>query len=512
MTSLERVVLRLAVFLAGAMLMAAEIVAFRIVGKTFGSALRETTAVIAVFLAAMSIGYWAGGRIGDRLPRPSTMVAVLMSAAATLIAVPWSDALLSPRIAASDINLSMHALVASALLFAVPTALFATVSPIAIRLFATGAAESGTTAGSISAISTAGSIAGSLLTAFFLLDWLASINRTVIAVSLAAAATALAILIASALRIAKENGSRPLLRRYAVAVVAAIALMIPTAAFIRSTALDRSLLTIAPEWKLLFVGDSAYHRIVVRERMGKVRELTFGLGVQSRMLVGDPFGPGAAYSDSLHIARLMRPNLRRVLMIGLGGGTFAKQVTDYYPDTTIDVVDVDPMIADVARRYFQVRDSDRLRIHIADGRMFLSRSPDKWDLIVIDAYTTNRYGHTIPPHLATREFFEEAAKHLNDGGVLHYHCAFAASKLMPALEETIAGVLPSVLTAGGEILASRVPLLTQPDVLMARARGSRAGRLPNLAHYIAVLHSPSPPKGTLILRDDYAPVDTLLQQ
>src|ERR1041385_8909885 len=135
MTSLERGALRLAVFLSGAMLMGAEIVAFRIVGKTFGTALRETTAVIAVFLAAMSIGYWAGGRIGDRRPRPSTIVAVLMAAAVTLIAVPWFDSLISPRIATSSINLSMHALVATALLFAIPTALFAMISPIAIRLF-----------------------------------------------------------------------------------------------------------------------------------------------------------------------------------------------------------------------------------------------------------------------------------------------------------------------------------------------------------------------------------------
>src|SRR6266581_4595911 len=71
MTSLERTVLRVAVFLGGAMLMALEVAAFRMIGKTFGSALRETTAVIAVFLAAMSIGYWAGGMAGDRWPRPA---------------------------------------------------------------------------------------------------------------------------------------------------------------------------------------------------------------------------------------------------------------------------------------------------------------------------------------------------------------------------------------------------------------------------------------------------------
>lgn len=510
MTSLERTVIRIAVFLSGAMLMAAEIVAFRIIGKTFGSALRETTAVIAIFLAAMSVGYWIGGRIGDRWPQPSTIIAALMGAGLTLMTVPWLDVLISPRIATSAINLSLHALVATTLLFAVPTALFATVSPIAIRLFATSAAESGSTAGSISAISTAGSIAGSLATAFFLLDWLASINRTVIAVALVSAATSLAIILAAARRVARRDA--PLVRRYAIAAAVAIALIIPSAAFVRSTTLDRSLLTAERDWKVLFTGDSAYHHVVVRERIGRYRELTSGITIQSRMIVGDPFGPGAAYTDAMHIAYLMRPPIRRVLMIGLGGGTFAKQVTTSYPGTTIDVVDVDPMIVNVAKRYFYVRESDRLRIHVADGRTFLRRSNEKWDLIVIDAYTENRYGRTIPPHLVTQEFFTEAANHLNDGGILYFHCLYSGSKLLPALEQTIGSVFRSTLTSDGEIVAGQVPLLTTKDVLADRARQPATARLPNLQHYIAELHPSRPPSGTIVLRDDYAPVDTLLRQ
>ena len=508
MTALERTVLRIAVFLSGAMLMAAEIVAFRIVGKTFGSALRETTAVIAVFLTAMSIGYWAGGRIGDRRPRPSTIIAALMSAAVTLMVIPWLDASISPWIATSAINLSMHALAATTLLFALPTALFSTVSPIAIRLFATSAAESGSTAGSISAISTAGSIAGSLATAFFLLDWLASINRTVIAVALLAAATSLAILLASARGVARSNA--PLLRRYAFGAAVAVTLLIATTAFVRSTTLDRSLLTSAREWKVLFTGDSAYHHILVRERIGRYREMTFGIGIQSRMIVGKPAGPGVPYTDALHIARLFRPGIRRVLLIGLGGGTFPKQVTAYYPDTTIDVVDVDPMVVDVAKRYFDVQENDRVRIHIADGRTFLRRSNDKWDLIIIDAYTENRYGRTVPPHLVTQEFFTEVAKHLNEGGVVHFHCFASGSKLLAALEQTIGSVFHSVLVTDGEIVASEVPLLTGNDVIVQRARQSATAALPHLPQYIADLHPAEPPADALLLRDDYAPVDTLL--
>jgi spermidine synthase len=173
-------------------------------------------------------------------------------------------------------------------------------------------------------------------------------------------------------------------------------------------------------------------------------------------------------------------------------------------------VEIDPMVIDVAKRFFALRDSDRLRIHAADGRAFLARSPETWDLILVDAYTVNRYGETIPPHLVTQEFFTEMARHLNEGGIVHFHCAFAQSRLVPAIEKTMGSVFVSTLTTGGEIESSNVPLLLRPDVLAERARRSPAARLPSFAGYVAGLHRSSPPADAVLLTDDYAPVDTLL--
>lgn len=510
MNRLERSVVYVVVFVSGALLMSLEIAAFRIIGKTFGSALRETTAVIAVFLAAMSIGYWAGGRAGDRWPRPSTLIAALLNAAALLLAVPWLDALVSPRIAASNLELATHAFVATSLLFALPTILFASVSPIAVRLFTTGTGTSGTTAGSISAVSTIGSIAGSVVTAFLLIDWLGSIARTVLTVALAACVTAMVLLAATLPRLRAEATMRVALRRYAIAIGVAGAIGLPAVAFIRSSQLEHSLLAPHPEWRVLFVADSPYHRITVRERHGISRSLTFAAGTQSLMSLKDPSGPGLPYTDAMHIARLMRPTVRRVLLIGLGGGTMPKQFVHDYPDATVDVVEIDPVVVHVAQTYFEVQPGDRLRIHVADGRMFLKRSQEKWDLIIIDAYTTNRYGDTIPPHLVTREFFAEVARHLDDGGILHYHCVFGDSRLFLALQKTIASVFASSYAARGEILASQVALLTPRETALARARSTPAGRLPNLAAYIGELRPyAEPPADVPLLTDDYAPVDTL---
>lgn len=501
MSSFQSLALRIAVFASGALLMSLEVAAFRIIGKTFGSALRETTTVIAVFLAAMSIGYWAGGRLADRRPHASTLIATLMTAAASLLVVPWIDATLSPRIAASNLALAAHAFLATSVLFAIPTVLLAATSPIAIRLFTTSTGSSGSTAGSISAISTIGSIAGSLVTAFFLIDWLESISRTVLFVALGVAMTALLVWSS------KREGTRLVPAAAATFVLALVVFV-----FVRSTTFDRALAAPLEGTRLLYVADSPYHRVTVRER-GPFRELYFNVAKQTRMRVRDPHGPGLAYTDAFHIAPLMRPSIRKILFIGLGGGTAAKQFLRQYPEATIDVVEIDPLVVLVAKKYFAVPDDPRLRIHVADGRTYLKRSTEKWDLVIIDAYTTNRYGDTIPPHLTTREFFSEVAAHLSEGGIVHFHCAFHTPRVLGAIDRTMASVFPWVLRTTGEILASRVAMIADRDALVRNAESTDLGRLPNLAPAIrALTNERLAAKDAPLLTDDYAPVDTLIYE
>ncbi|HEX7705702.1 MAG TPA: fused MFS/spermidine synthase [Thermoanaerobaculia bacterium] len=505
----QRAVLIIAVFVAGGLLMALQVAAFRIVGKTFGSALRETTTVIAVFMAAMSAGYWAGGRIGDRRPRITTLAGTLSAAAVVLCFIPWIDALAAPRIAASSLSLWTHAFAASTLLFAIPTFFLATTSPIAVRLLATTTGRSGTTAGSVSSISTFGSIAGTIFTAYYLLDRLQSVSRTVLFVATGAALTAGMLLVAQA---PASLHHRIRSRRTAGIALAAV-LALTAAGFLvqRSTGLDRALIEPLPGTRIVHVADSPYHRIVVKER-GDFRELYFNLAIQSRMKVGDPYGPGNPYTDSFHVAPLMRPSIRRVLMIGLGGGTGAKQYLHFYPEATIDAVEVDPMVVSVAERYFELPFSERLRIHVMDGRTFLKRTADRWDLVIIDAYTTNRYGDTLPPHLVTREFFEEVASRLTDHGIIQFHCAFGneESRILDALHRTIESVYPYVLRSGGELFASMTPLITPKETMHARLIESPAARLPQLASYIDSLASTNAPRDAVLLTDDYAPVETLI--
>lgn len=484
--------------------MALEVAAFRIIGKTFGSALRETTTVIAVFLAAMSVGYWAGGVAVNRRPRPSTLVYALLVSAAAMLLVPSIDAAISPRIAASGLALASHAFLATSVLFAIPTVLLAATSPIAIRLFATSRSASGANAGGISALSTAGSIVGSLATAFFLIDWLASMTRTVLFVSACAAALATSIVSAGFFSRRRGGEHAPLLGALSLLMLAAVG-----ASFAFSGSAGGP--TGAGLGTVVFAGDSPYHHVKVRDR-AMFRELQFDISIQSRMRRGDPYGPGLPYVDAMHVARLLRPGIRRVLLIGLGGGTVAKQIVHDDPRAVVDAVEVDPLVVGVARRYFGLQPGPRLRVHVQDGRTFLARSRERWDLVIVNAYTTNRYGDTIPPHLVTREFFESVASHLAPGGILHFHLAFSSTPLMPSLQATIGTVFTTVLRTNGEILASNAPLLRDSASLRHAAATAPFSRYPNLPAAIDRLSAAPAPAGALVLTDDYAPVDTLLRR
>jgi spermidine synthase len=506
MTLLERNVLRVSVFMAGALLMALEIAAFRIIGKTFGSALRETTTVISVFLAAMSVGYWVGGRAGDRWPDPRTLAATLFAAAFALLSVPWVDSQLSPQIARSALPLFAHAFFATTILFAVPTFLLAATSPIAIRLFTTSAGASGSTAGSISAISTVGSILGSIVTGFFLIDWLASIARTVLFVALGACITGLLVVLVALLRFQMTP-----VRRLGLATLSLLVLPIFAVPFLRSSTIDTSLLGQLPGTKILFAGDSPYHHMIVRDR-GPYRELIFNIAIQTRMFRRDPSGPGLTYADAVHLGLMARPKTRRILLIGLGGGTIPKQILRFYPEATVDVVEIDALVDTVARRYFELPASDRLKVSISDGRLFLDRSDERWDMIIVDAYTTTRYGDTLPLHLTTQEFFEKVAAHLTEDGILHYHtAAFTSPRLVSALERTVRSIFPYAARTTGEIIASRTPFEVRQDALLAMAKDFPPAALPHFRNALLALHPVEPPPGAL-LTDDDAPVDTLLRK
>jgi spermidine synthase len=194
------------------------------------------------------------------------------------------------------------------------------------------------------------------------------------------------------------------------------------------------------------------------------------------------------------------------------------------------VVEIDPAVVAVAREYFGVPQDPRLRLHAQDGRLFVARSEERYDIIILDAYLID----TIPFHLATREFFQAVRAHLTPDGVLASNVIGALggprSGFFRAVHKTLREVFPSVYVFpvdwgryGGEDVLRNIivvgaqagPPLSAPAV-RAAAAGAKAQAgvsLPRFEEAAADLYTaPLRDDDVPVLTDDYAPVEILVQE
>jgi spermidine synthase len=488
----------IAVFVSGAVLMALEILAFLINAKTFGSAWREVTAVIAVFLTAMSVGYWLGGRVGDKFPRPMTLMCSMGLGGVFVGIVPLIEPPITGAIFDSKLPLSTHALLASMCLYFVPALLLAMTSPIAIRLMAKSLTQTGSVAGGISALSTVGSIAGTMVTGFYLIDTF-EVPKIVYILG------GVMMMMAGLVGVAYRNQ---------------VIKIVVVTAFVAA-----SVSGVWAQQRILFERTTQYHHIIVAEEDG-VRWLHFDNTYQSSMDPKDPLKGFLEYTDYFHCAFLFNGDIKDVLMVGLGGASTVKSFLHYYPNVNVDVVEIDPMVVEVAKNYFGLKtDNPRLKIHVMDGRVYIKKAEKKYDLIMLDAYAANRYGLTVPRHLVTKEFFQEIYDKLTPNGIMIYNIAANfdnyANKMTRALHRTTASVFKSQYTWDVEsswntmLVALKSPKTMTKDQLVTRAKElvkDDKVKLPDFVQRASRLHTARYSTSDVpLLTDNYAPVDSLMR-
>jgi spermidine synthase len=161
---------------------------------------------------------------------------------------------------------------------------------------------------------------------------------------------------------------------------------------------------------------SEFDRILVVDE-GDMRYLRFrnvNSVNQSMILLSNPEAVPMKYIRLAMLGIIFTPQMDRVLMIGLGGGTFTSLLRRHYPTLWIDAVEIDPVVVEAAKRFFGVREDSRFRIHIEDGADFIERASYPYDFIFLDAYTQDG----LPEHLATVEFFNTVKARLSDKGVV----------------------------------------------------------------------------------------------
>jgi predicted O-methyltransferase YrrM len=138
---------------------------------------------------------------------------------------------------------------------------------------------------------------------------------------------------------------------------------------------------------------------------------------ESQINLADPDDLPMLYVRTLSMATMYPQDVKRVLILGLGGGAMSTYLGRFLPDATIDTVELDPGVIDTAKKYFGVRETSEVHFIESDGRVFLNRHKEPYDIIVVDAFN----GGSIPFHLMTKEFYSLLRERLVPGGVAAFN-------------------------------------------------------------------------------------------
>ena len=486
-TAPKRRLLTALVFVVGAASLGAEIAAARLLAPYFGASTIVWANTIGVVLVALSVGYWFGGRFADRHPHLRGLCLVVLAASLLIAVVPFAARpFLGFSVDAFDtvsIGGFAGSLFGVLVLVAVPVTLLGAAAPWAVRLAVGDVGHSGEVVGRLYAISTGGSLFGTMAAALLLIPLLGT-QRTFLVFALALALV----------------GAAGLGWRFAlVPAVLALTIALPTGT-IKATDTGR----------VLYEAETIhqYARVVERSDGARMLELNEGQAVHSL------YRPGSYLTGDYWDGHLVLPFATRALpperiaILGNAAGTVARAFGHFFPRTAVDAVEIDGELTELGRRFFDLRNR-RMEVFAEDARPWLERSGGGYDAIMVDAYRQPY----IPFYLATREFFALARGRLAPGGTVIVNVGHpeGSEELERVLGRTIAAAFPHV---------RRYPLEPTNTLLVASDASPSAERLRRrapalhrelrpLALEAAAGLEPRLPGGE-VYTDDRAPVEWLV--
>jgi len=508
----------LIVFLASAAGLVIEIVAARLLAPVVGVSLYTWTSIIGIVLAGISLGNFLGGVIADRGASRGLLGAILGVAAVMSTAVLPLVAVVPGWLA--DLPIVARIVLVTTLLFFLPSMLLAMVSPIVIKLQLRDLGKTGKVVGRLYAVSTFGAIAGVFLTGFVLVQWIGS--RTTVAV-IAVALLLMALLFGRLWRFrpgpAGDGKLRSILRALlwfrsgAVVVVVAVGAMFGYAVrggYFRTPCVD----------------ESAYYCIKINdgpEGTTNMKALVLDQLVHSYVSLDAPtdlskYGYEEVFSEvAEHVAA--RSAGFRSLFIGGGGYVLPRYFEVTYPESRIEVIEIDPAVTRAVYQYLGLWADSRIVTFNEDARMRVPRlEPGRYNVVVGDAFNDV----SVPYHLTTREFNESVRDLLAPGGVYVVNIVDRphSGEFLRSFVHTMRQTFPHVtlLNADGNwfndlrsttvVMGSNIEI-TRNDLDEA---ARRMGKAAATAHLIApaVLEELVTERRATLLTDDHAPVDQML--
>jgi spermidine synthase len=479
---MKKFLLDISVFLCGAIVMVYELVGSRVLAPYIGNSIYVWTSLIGIILGSLSLGYYLGGKLADRVANyKHYSLIIFISAICIGFTLIIKEPLLS-LIKISFFGVESTSLLLSLLLFAPASILLGIISPYAVKLRIQDLQTSGKVVGNLYAISTLGSIVGTFLAGYFLIPLLGTDNILLLLLIL--------LVILSVIIYPKS-----------FSVLKFILLIIFIIIFLFIAYKAKAVVNIIDL-------DSQYNRIWIYQTNNVLHLRTDPYGVQSSMFLNSD-ELTAEYTKYYRLAAHFQPNLKKALMIGGCAYSYPKDFLVKFPQAEMDVVEIDPKMTELAKKYFRLKDNPRLHIFHEDGRTFLNNTTNQYDAIYVDAFSSV---FTIPFQLTTKEAVQKEYDILNKEGVVVVNIPSAINgdkgNFLQAEYETYKSIFPQVYLF----------LVQDPDdsslfqniMLIALKSDNKPvfnSSNPELNGYLQHLYKEAIITSEAILTDDFAPVE-----
>jgi spermidine synthase len=427
------------VFISGMAVMATEMCGSRLIQPYFGDSLLIWANLIGFFMIYLALGYFVGGRLGDRHPRATVLYQLTgLAAFATGLIPLLSDPVLTlsnEGFRNGDGGLFLGSLFGIIVLFSVPLILMGCVSPFAVRLKMNEVQGAGKTAGTISALSTCGSILGTFLPVLLFIPTIGT-RPTIYLFSV--------VMLGFSIFGLWRSGSRRFIAFGGMLVVVVVSAVLVVGHLIKPAA----------DGQLLYEQESTYNYIqVVRPNYNPDQvNLILNEGHAIHSIYNPKQILTGGYWDYYMIApffnkQVKEPDVKQAYVLGLAAGTVPRILSAGYGERLqIDGAELDPAILEVGRKYFAMGEQKNLNAVAQDGRYFLLANQKKYDIIAVDAFRQPY----IPFHLTTQEFYKLTKEHLTANGALVANIGSPSLggsrdyRLVEALASTMRSVYPNV--------------------------------------------------------------------
>ncbi|MFA7254162.1 MAG: fused MFS/spermidine synthase [Patescibacteria group bacterium] len=385
--------LEIVVFISGACVMILELVGSRVLAPYAGSSLSTWTSLIGIILGCLSLGYWIGGKIADKSQSYDVLALMLLSSG-LLIGVTGATKgyILNTMSLTLGLETVTFTIISSIILFGIPSLILGVISPYAVRLKIKQVSSSGSTVGNLYAISTFGSILGTFIGGFYLIP---NLGNSKLIFLLAAIMAFNSLLVVGR-------------RRFIFFAVVPIILI--TGIFFNRQS-DQNIIVDV---------DSTFQRIQIISDIDRLSgRSVYSLKTDAGSLQSEVFADGSDelvfdYTKFYRLSADANPQIKNALMIGGGAFSYPRDFLKGFEKSSIDVVEIDPMMTELAKKFLFLKDDPRLKIYHEDGRVFLNKNMKKYDVIYLDAFKSL----SPPVQLTTKECIQKASESLNSQGFI----------------------------------------------------------------------------------------------